>query len=153
LAVQPDLSIDFGRALYRVAQAWRREVDQRVSSFGLTDATWRPLLHLGRLGDGVRQTDLARALGMEGPSLVRLLDVLEKSDLIKRVEDADDRRSKLLYMTRAGRRLYLKVVGVYRAIAANLLREVGEDELALCYAVIGKIERATATPAGDRDGR
>jgi hypothetical protein len=54
-------------------------------------------------------------------------------------------------MTRAGRRLYLKVVRVYRAIAVKLLREVGEDELALCYAVIGKIERATAAPADDRD--
>jgi MarR family transcriptional regulator for hemolysin len=81
-----------GAPRYRVAQVSRGEVDHRVSSFEVTDATWRPLLHLGRLGDDVRQTDLVRALGMKGPSLGRLLDVLEKSNLIERVEEADDRR-------------------------------------------------------------
>ncbi|UPG70899.1 hypothetical protein MVG78_09605 [Roseomonas gilardii subsp. gilardii] len=45
---------------------------------GLSDGTWRPLLYLGRMGGGIRQTDLAGALGIEGASLVRLLDALER---------------------------------------------------------------------------
>ena len=76
-------AVDFGRRLYRLGQNWRRQVDGRVRQFGLTDATWRPLLHLGRFGDGVRQTDLAASLAIEGPSLVRLLDALERTGLIE----------------------------------------------------------------------
>ena len=59
-------------------------MDEELSGYGLTDATWRPLFHLGRLGDGIRQTELAEALGIQGPSLVRLLDNLERDGLISR---------------------------------------------------------------------
>jgi MarR family transcriptional regulator for hemolysin len=83
---------EFGRQVYRLSSAWRREIDVRVRAFGLTDATWRPLLTLGRIGDGVRQTDLAAALMIENSSLVRLLDVLEGARLVERLEDAGDRR-------------------------------------------------------------
>ena len=48
-------------------------VDAELQAFGLTDATWRPLAYVGRLGGGVRQKELAIALAIEGPSLVRLL--------------------------------------------------------------------------------
>jgi MarR family transcriptional regulator for hemolysin len=150
LSVSPDPSIDFGRTLNRVVRAWRREVDHNVSTFGLAEATWRRLFHLGRLGDGVRRIDLARALGVEGPSVVRPLDVLERNGLIARTEDANDRRSKLLYMRREGFSLYWCVVQIYRRVSANLLRDIGEDELALCYSVIEKIERAMAA-SGDGD--
>jgi MarR family transcriptional regulator for hemolysin len=151
LSVSPDPSIDFGGTLYRVVRAWRREVDQNVCIFGLTEATWRPSFHLGRLGDGVRQIDLARTLGVEAPPLVRLLDVLERNGLIARTEDANDRRSRLLHMTREGLSLYRSVVQVYRRVSASLLRDVGEDELSLCHSVIERIERAmVACGDGDR---
>jgi MarR family transcriptional regulator for hemolysin len=48
----------------------------------MTEATWRPLVYVARLGAGVRQKELAIALGIEGPSLVRLLDGLERRRLI-----------------------------------------------------------------------
>ena len=93
---------DFGRRLFRLGQNWRRQLDQQMRQFGLTDATWRPLLYLGRLGDGMRQTDLAAALDIEGPSLVRLLDALERQGLVERCGEPDDRRVKTLRMTPAG---------------------------------------------------
>src|ERR1700744_6129250 len=99
MADNPVPATEFARQVYRVATAWRREIDQRVRAFGLTDATWRPLLYLGRVGYGVIQTDLAATLTIESPSLVRLIDALERAGLVERLEDTDDRRSKRLWMT------------------------------------------------------
>ncbi|MBS0469189.1 MAG: MarR family transcriptional regulator [Proteobacteria bacterium] len=51
---------------------------------GLSDAAWTPLVHLHRLGDGISQTDMAAAEGLDGSSLVRLPDMLVAQGLIER---------------------------------------------------------------------
>ena len=78
--------IDFGFRVARIARRLRQAVDAELRVLGLTEATWRPLAYVGRLGEGVRQRELAAALGIEGPSLVRLLDNLERRGLIERRE-------------------------------------------------------------------
>ncbi|KFL89442.1 Transcriptional regulator, MarR family [Acetobacter malorum] len=96
----PDNSIEtrrsFGHRLARLAAIWRREIDADLRRFSLTDATWRPIYYLNFSEQPVRQTDLARSLSLEAPSLVRLLDVLEKRGFIVREIDEEDRRSKLV---------------------------------------------------------
>src|SRR5512142_3293142 len=94
-----NVKIDRSNLLYRLAlltRRWRSLLDSEFQAAGLTDATWRPLLHLHILGDGVRQKDLAASVGIEGPSIVRLLDTLIMKGLIQRSEDVTDRRAKLL---------------------------------------------------------
>jgi MarR family transcriptional regulator for hemolysin len=145
-------AVDFGRRLYRLGQNWRRQVDGRVRQFGLTDATWRPLLHLGRFGDGVRQTDLAASLAIEGPSLVRLLDALERTGLLERQEDADDRRSKTLRLTSAGLEIYQKIAVEYEAIGRALLKDITTADIGVCERVFDRIERNVARVTAARDG-
>jgi MarR family transcriptional regulator for hemolysin len=147
MADDPIPATEFGRQVYRLSTAWRREIDQRVRGFGLTDATWRPLLYLGRLGDGVRQTDLAAALMIENPSLVRLIDVLERAGLVERLEDPDDRRSKRLWMTAAGRETYGKVAAIHASLADAFVKDVSPAELDLCYSVLDRVSRAIASHA------
>ncbi|AYF90804.1 MarR family transcriptional regulator [Pseudomonas sp. JS3066] len=84
---------------------WRRICQANLSKFGISEACCGPLLMIGRLGGGVRQVQLAQAIGIEGPSLVRLLDQLCNAGLIERQEDASDRRAKTLSVTSAGREL------------------------------------------------
>jgi len=138
---------EFGRQVYRLSTAWRREIDQRVRSLALTDATWRPLLYLGRMGDGVRQTDLAAALMIENPSLVRLIDALERAGLVERLEDPDDRRSKRLWMTANGRETYAKAAAIHASLAEAFVKEVSAAELDLCYSVLDRVLRSIATHA------
>jgi MarR family transcriptional regulator for hemolysin len=145
-------AIDFGRRLYRLGQNWRRQVDVRVRQFGLTDATWRPLLHLGRFGDGVRQTHLAASLAIEGPSLVPLLDALERTGLLERREDADDRRSKTLRLTSAGLETYQKLAVEYDAIGRALLKDITNADIEVCERVFDRIESNVARIMATRDG-
>lgn len=146
--VQPT---ELGSKIYQVAVRWRREIDLRVREFGLTDASWRPLLYIGRLGDGLRQTDLAAALMIENPSLVRLVDVLERAGLVERLDDPDDRRSKRLRMTPAGRATYEKVACVHAKLSNTLVKDVSADELRLCRSVLDRILAAIETHAAPRE--
>jgi MarR family transcriptional regulator, transcriptional regulator for hemolysin len=132
----------FGFRLARIARRLRQAVDGELRAFGLTEATWRPLAYLGRLGEGVRQKELAQALGIEGPSLVRLLDGLERRGLIERREDEADRRARGIYLTPAGRELQKRVLRVSDAIQRRLLAAVQPTDLAACDRAFGVIEAA-----------
>lgn len=133
--------IDFGFRVARIARRLRQAVDAELRAFGLTEATWRPLAYVGRLGDGVRQKELATALAIEGPSLVRLLDSLERRGLIERREDETDRRARGIYLTGPGRELAVRVAKTGAEIQARLLANVPAAELEACQRVLGSIEQ------------
>src|SRR5882757_1868605 len=134
--------IDFGFRVARIARRLRQTIDAELRAFGLTEATWRPLAYVGRLGDGVRQKELATALAIESPSLVRLLDSLERRGLIERREEESDRRARGIYLTRSGRHLAARVSTVGTEIQARLLASVPPAELETCQRVLDGIERA-----------
>ncbi|HVJ32461.1 MAG TPA: MarR family transcriptional regulator [Terriglobia bacterium] len=143
--------MEFGPRLNRIGQGIRRAIDEELRALGLTDATWRPLFHLGRLGDGLRQKDLAEALMIEGPSLVPLLDNLEQNGLVERTESTSDRRCKLIHMTPAGEKVYRQTVEIAGKIATKMMRHVSDEELAICHDVFDRLEEALDNlKAGDR---
>src|ERR1700678_4793519 len=82
----------FGSLVARVARQWRRAVDRRLQPFGLTEATWLPLIYLARATVPMRQKDFAAALTLDGSTGVRLLDALEASELVESQEEDRDRR-------------------------------------------------------------
>src|SRR5215470_18706325 len=137
--------IDFGFRVARIARRLRQAVDGELRVLGLTEATWRPLVYVRRLGDGVRQKELATALSIEGPTLVRLLDNLERQGLIERREDETDRRARGIYLTRAGRDLAVRVAKVGTEIQARVLVKVPPAELEICQNVLDRIERELET--------
>ena len=137
---------DFGFRMSRIVRRLRQAVDAELRAFGLTEATWRPLVYVGRLGEGVRQKELAGALGLEGPSLVRLLDALERRGLIERREDGSDRRARGIYLTPAGRELHDRVAQVSSAVQYRLLADIDPADLDACDRVFGAIERALDEP-------
>src|SRR5215469_13932910 len=89
-AIHPGL----GAQIAQAARVWRRVVDHRMRPFGLTEATWLPLLHLARAPSAMRQKELAASLSLDSSSVVRLLDALETAGLIERREDDADRRAR-----------------------------------------------------------
>jgi MarR family transcriptional regulator for hemolysin len=134
--------IDFGFRVARIARRLRQAVDAELSVLGLTEATWRPLVYVRRLGDGVRQKELATALSIEGPSLVRILDNLERRGLIERRADESDRRARGIYLTRAGLELAKRAAKAGGEVQARVLANVTAAELEACQRVLSNIERA-----------
>ncbi|MBI5484623.1 MAG: MarR family transcriptional regulator [Deltaproteobacteria bacterium] len=125
-------TIDRSNLLYHLGiltRRWRQVLDNECRGAGLTDATWRPLLHLHILGDGVRQKDLAASIGIEGPSLVRLIDTLVAKGLVQRSEDDSDRRAKLLRLTPEGQRVVARIREIVTMLENRLLSHFSEDDI------------------------
>ena len=138
---------EFGFRVARIARRLRQAVDSELGAYGLTEATWRPLAYVGRLGEGVRQRELAAALGIEGPSLVRLLDNLERRGLIERREQKGDRRVRGIYLTSPGRELQRRVLRISDTIQQRVLAAADPRDLEACERLFSIIERALEEPA------
>lgn len=119
------------------ARAWRRTADHALSAFGISSSSALPLLMIGRLGDeGVRQITLAHAVGIEGPSLVRVLDQLCQAQLARRDDDPADGRAKIVSLTDSGRELVSRVEAILADARARVLKNFSSDELETALRVV-----------------
>lgn len=139
----------FGIHLVGLARRWRRALDQRLAAIGLSDASWAPLVHLAELGDGLCQKDLALAVGIDGSSLVRLLDLLAARGLVERRTDARDRRQKRLFLTPAGQAAVRDIRTKLARIEDQLLEDLSDPEIATLMSAFARIEQRlqAAAPA------
>jgi MarR family transcriptional regulator, transcriptional regulator for hemolysin len=130
----------FGYRISLIARRWRQRVDDELESYGLSEASWRPLLYLATCKGVPRQRDLAEALQIGCPALVRLLDTLEAKRLVERIDVDDDRRAKQVQLTAEGRRLARRVHDIIQEIDRRLLEEVSAADLAHCNRIFSSIE-------------
>ena len=112
-----------------MSRRWRQRLDQRLRPLGLSEATWRVLVHLARHDNPPTQGQLARSLGIEGASLVGLLDRLEEEGLLRREVAAGDRRAKVVHLCPAARPLLKKIRALARGLREELLRDIPADDL------------------------
>lgn len=128
----PHPKIDRSNLLYHLGlltRRWRQVLDCEFRAAGLTDATWRPLMHLHLLGDGVRQKELAASIGIEGPSLVRLISTLVSKGLIQCSEDDTDRRAKRLCLTLEGQLVVVRIREIVTPLENELLSTFSDSEI------------------------
>lgn len=125
-------------SLHLAAHGWRTALDRRLRPLGYSRSRWMVLLHISR-NDAISHRELAERLGIEAPTLVRLVDRMEADDLISRRTSETDRRVKHLHLSAAGR----KEVQRIKACAADLRREIlagiEESEIAVTLDVLQKI--------------
>jgi MarR family transcriptional regulator for hemolysin len=116
-------------ALVIASRQWRRTSHGVIAAYNVSEACATPLLIAARLDAPVRQVALAELTGIEGPSLVRLLDQLCAANLVRRDEDPDDRRAKIISLTDEGRSVTAKIEKELIGLRAGVLNEVSRTDL------------------------
>ncbi|WDD90622.1 MarR family transcriptional regulator (plasmid) [Burkholderia sp. FERM BP-3421] len=124
------------------ARKWRRVSDGVLAAYNVSEACAVPLIVAGRLGAAVRQVELAEQVGIEGPSLVRLLDQLCAAGLMRREADPDDRRAKIVALTDAGRVLTERMEEDLRMLRARVLKGVSRADLEATLRVLNAFREA-----------
>lgn len=150
---------EFGFKLVRLARHWRWRADERLKPLGLTQAKAVTLLYLSRGGDGMLQRELAEVIGIEAPTLVRLLDSLEELGLVERRDAETDRRVKTVHLTGSAPEMLRRLDRIALELRRELLAGVSEDALIASVAVFDAVmlnsrERMSPRPAQEvlRDG-
>lgn len=129
----------FAMQLAQMSRAWRAELDRRLLGMGLSQARWLVLLHLSRFQELPTQRELAKSVGVEGPTLARLLDSLEAQGLIQRMAVVEDRRAKKIALCPPARPLIEKIENISSQLRQELFAGIDEEELRRCQQVHARI--------------
>lgn len=108
-----------------------------MSPLGLTPGRLAVLL-LIEANPAIRQAAMAETLRVKPPNLAVLLAALEAEGLIRRVEDARNRRANLLRLTPAGRALLRRAKAREALVEAELAAGMDEADRA---ALLGALRR------------
>jgi MarR family transcriptional regulator for hemolysin len=114
--------------LSKASRKLRTLFDARVKKLGLTLARARTLMLLDRRGI-LNQKELAEELEIETPTMVRLLDGLEKQGFIERRALEGDRRVKQIVMTKHGAALATDVNHLAQELRAEFLSDINDEDL------------------------
>jgi MarR family transcriptional regulator, transcriptional regulator for hemolysin len=129
----------FAQGLTFLARRWRNLMNEELQAVGQSHARWGTLYWIAVFGDRINQTQLADRMGVEQPTLGRVLRDLEADGLIRRRAASGDRRARVIVLTAASRPLMQKINRIQHEVRARLLKNIDPAELAACLAVFAKI--------------
>jgi MarR family transcriptional regulator for hemolysin len=124
-----DLDERFSGALHNASRSWRQAMDRRLKYLGMSQASWMTVAMAAKADSPLSQSELADRLGIEGATMVAMVDRLVSAGLVKREASTTDRRVKRVVLTRAGLDLYEKVKSVAAALRREMLLDVDPKKL------------------------
>lgn len=114
--------------LLRTARTLGRALDDALAGAGGSTATWQVLRAI-RGSESRTQAELAGVIGVRQPTLTHHLDGLERSGLVTRWRDPDNRRVQRVLLTAAGEELFVRLRRAAAAFEGRLTAGLEDAEL------------------------
>lgn len=104
----------------------------------ITPEQWT-VLHCLWAQDGQTQQELCNKTLRDKPSMTRLIDTMEKANLVVRIQDTVDRRNNLVHLTHAARDMQEKCWFVANKTLKEVLRGLSVEELRVAQEVLRRV--------------
>jgi len=121
------------------ARRWRKIANDRIRPLHQTMARWETLYLVAFSGTGLTQTELARLISVEGPTMVRMLDQLGNEGLISRYQSASDGRVTTNEITEKGMTAVRDIMQVTNHLRAEVFADIDTDKLDVCLEVLAQV--------------
>ena len=142
----PELEERFADALHGTARIWRQAIDRRLKNLGMSQASWMTIAVASKARSPLSQSELAERLGVEGATMVAMVDRLAKAGFVVRQPCQTDRRINRVVLTEEGNRLFDTVKAEAAAVRSELLATIDPAKLAVATELLetlqGLIERS-----------
>ena len=122
-----------GKASTAIARRLQKKFN--IAGLNITIEQWSVLYHLWK-EDGRSQQQLCNATFRDKPSITRLVDNLEKLNLVKRVAAENDRRINLIYLTKNAQKLEEETMMIADETLNEALKTVPADRIDVCKEVL-----------------
>jgi DNA-binding MarR family transcriptional regulator len=122
-----------GKASTAIARRLQKKFNN--AGLGITIEQWSVLYHLWKK-DGMSQQELCNATFRDKPSITRLVDNLEKLQLVKRTDSDNDRRINRICLTKTGVKLQEQSMMLADQTLNEALEGVSADQIDICKMVL-----------------
>jgi MarR family transcriptional regulator for hemolysin len=141
-----DLNFHFTSLATQFARRWRVHVNEHLAAIGQTQARWESLFWIEIANGRVTQKELARRVGIEGPTFARMLDRLEKEGLVERRASPWDKRTKTIALKKGAAPRLKELNAAVDKARAQMLEDIAAADLAICISImqrlVPKLERS-----------
>lgn len=127
-----------GWIVYKARLLMKNKLQKTLKDYDITTEQWSILSGL-YTKEGYNQKDLAKRCLKDRAALTRILDILERKELIKRENSSNDRREFLVYMTDKGLNLYEEVLPMVIKINQENVSVFSESEFQQLKDLLNKL--------------
>lgn len=129
-----------GSASVRLSKKISRIVNHYLEEFNITTEQWAVLRTLYESGL-ITQKTLSERSDKDKATLTKILDLLEKHEYTKRVQNSEDRRSFLIQITEEGTKLVEEVGPYLKEVYTEIIDGIHSDKLELYQEVLTSLEQ------------
>lgn len=143
LNIMPDtykIENSLGYIMGRAARSLGVRLNRNFSEAGydVTCEQWAVLTNLWRK-NGQSQHELAATACKDKTSVTRLIDGLEKRDLVVRTPDKVDRRQKLIYLTDQGKEFQKELLPIVEKTLNEAQQNIQVKDMDTCKKVLSRV--------------
>ncbi len=107
--------------------------------YNITKEQWILMFHISMHGE-TQQNNLACLTNRDKTSLTRIITTLEKKNLAVRIVDEQDKRSKLIKLTKDGNELLDKTKPLFIEIKQQLTKGISEQDTKFAIEILKKVQ-------------
>ena len=134
-----DFTNSTGYIINRTAKAYVKALDSQLrEKVGVTAGQWKVLVMLIDQ-NGLTQKEIADRLGLEGATLIPIIDKMEKDKLVVRKVDPADRRNNKIYRTDMADALWDKMIQCAYNVKEISLKGIPDENLKIMKDVLENI--------------
>lgn len=111
---------------------------QRLQEHNITRVQWTALFYIGN-NEGITQKCLAQMLDSNESSIVRLIDRMEKENIVRRQKQLSDRRITKLYLTKEGMKKREDILPIGEKFSKDCINGISEHDLETFKMVLNKM--------------
>ena len=124
-----DLQLRLTRGFTIVARRWRKYLDEHLRRIGQSQARWEALFAVAMSRDGSALGAIAKRVGVEGPTFVRMIAQFEREGLVKRLSSTADRRASIIRITAKGEQVLTQMRDLTTKVRKEFLGDLSVDEV------------------------
>lgn len=126
--VHPVLLDSLSYCLVKSGQIIRSCIDELLEDYNLVAPHLSVLILLINVGE-INQLSLGEMMGIDKATMVKLIDALENQTLVERIVDKNDRRAKIIKVTKKGHKFAEKMTNERKKIENELLSDFSKADI------------------------
>lgn len=109
--------------------------ERMLAMQAITKSQWIAMYYI-KQNDGLLVNEIAGKMGLKSPTIVRMLDNMELLKWIKRDNNSDDKRTKLIHLTEKGLTKYEEILPTVICFKTSVTKGISQDNLNTFKAVL-----------------
>ena len=106
----------------------------------VTMQQWVVLKILHEDHDGIIQNDLAFITNRNKTTLTRLINSMEKKNLVARIPSREDSRKNRIFLTKKGKNLFIRIKPIVLSSIQQMQEGISQEEIAFFIQIMTKLQ-------------